>query len=46
MLLVNVKLDIGFIGIHFMVADFIGFGRCNFEWHRQNEIDNIAILVL
>ena len=42
----DVKLDISMRGVHFMVADFIGLGRFNFEWHYQNKIDNIGILVL
>ena len=41
---VNVKLDVCWSkGLPFKVEDFIGL--FNFEWHGQNEVGNIAILV-
>ena len=44
-MLVNVKLDVSWLkGLHFKVADVIGL--FNFEWLGQNEVGNIAILVL
>ena len=42
-MLVTVRL-VGLRGLHFKVADFNG--RVNFEWHNQNEVGNIGILVL
>ena len=43
-MLVNVKLDVNWQrGLPFKVANFIGF--VNFEWHSQNRVNNI-ILVL
>ena len=42
---VNVKLDVSWKkGLPFKVADFIGLFK--FESHNQNEVGNIAILVL
>ena len=32
-------------GLHLKVADYIVF-LLNVEWHSQNEVDNIGILVL
>ena len=44
-MLVNIKLDVSWSkGLLFNVADFIGL--FNFEWHGQNEVGNISILVL
>ena len=44
-MLVNVKLDVSWWkGLPFKAAHFIGL--FNFEWHDQNEVGNIAILVL
>ena len=44
-MLVNVKLDVSWQkGLIFKVGDFTGL--LNFEWHSQNEVDNIVILVL
>ena len=44
-ILVNAKLDVSWCeGFHFKTAGFIGL--LNFEWHRQNEVGNVAILVL
>ena len=44
-MLVNAKLDCQLVkGLPFKVADFIGL--FNFEWHGQNKVGNIAILVL
>ena len=44
-MLVNVKLDVSWQKkLPFKVSDSIGL--FNFEWHDQNKVGNIAILVL
>ena len=44
-MLINVKLDVSWYKeLPFIVADFID--PFNFEWHGQNKVGNIAILVL
>ena len=47
-MLVIVKLNDSCYGIrgwlHFKVADFVGL--VNFEWHSQNKVGNVGILVL
>ena len=37
-------MSVGKKGFIFKIADFICL--CNFEWHGQNKVGNIAILVL
>ena len=44
-MLVNVKLYVSWQkGLPFKVGDFIGL--FNYEWHSQNTVGNIGILVL
>ena len=44
-MLVNVNLDVSWEkGLPLKVAAFIGL--LNFEWHSQNEVGNIGLLVL
>ena len=44
-MLVNLQLDVSWLkGLSLKVTNFIGL--FNFEWHRQNKVLNIAILVL
>ena len=44
-MLVNTKLDVTWLkGLPFKIANFIDL--FNFEWHGQNKVGNIAILVL
>ena len=44
-MLVNVKIDVSWwTGLSFKVADFISL--LDMEWHGQNKVDNIGILVL
>ena len=36
-------MSVGKMGLHFKVTDFTGF--VNIQWHSQNEVGNIGILV-